>query len=131
MSQYPTGSEYQGYPPPYPPNYPPPGANPPPPGGYGPPYPNPGYQPYYPGPMPPSTNSWALASLTCSLVGISILGVIFGHIALSEIKRSNGWQTGHGMALAGLIIGYAEIALAVLLFIVFFDLILNTARPPM
>ena len=129
MSQYPTGSDYQGYPPPYPPNYPPPGANPPPPGGYSPTYP--GYQSYYPGPMPPSTNPWALASLICSIVGVSILGVIFGHIALGEIKRSNGWQTGHGMAMAGLIIGYVEIGLALLFFIVFFGLILSTARPPM
>lgn len=124
MSQYPTGSDYQDYPPPYPP-----GANPPPPGGYGPPYP--GYQSYYPGPMPPSTNSWAIASLVCSIVGVSILGIIFGHIALGEIKRSNGWQTGHGMALAGLIIGYLEIGLALILFIVFFGLILSTARSPM
>jgi len=124
MSQYPTGSDYQGYPPPYPP-----GANPPPPSGYGPPYP--GYQSYYPGPMPPSTNSWAIASLICSIVGVSILGIIFGHIALGEIKRSNGWQTGHGMALAGLIIGYVEIGLGLILFIVFFSLILSTARSPM
>lgn len=75
--------------------------------------------------MPPSTNPWAIASLICSIVGISILGIIFGHIALSEIKRANGWYTGRGMALAGLIIGYAGIALTILVFLLFFGLILN------
>lgn len=99
MSYNPPGSDYQGYPPP---NYPPSYA---------------GYQQYYPGPMARSTNPWAIASLICSIVGISILGVIFGHIAMSEIKRSNGWQDGHGMALAGLIIGYIEIGVSLLVFI--------------
>lgn len=85
------------------------------------------YQQYYPGPMAPSTNPWAIASLICSLVGIAILGVIFGHIALGEIKRSNGWQTGYGMALAGLIIGYAEIALGLVILIAFFSFGLTVA----
>lgn len=109
MSYVPPGPNYEGYPPPYPP----PGQS-----GYGSPYP--GYQPYYPGPMPPSTNPWAIASLICSIVGISILGIIFGHIALGEIRRSNGWQVGRGMALAGLIIGYAEVALGLIFVLVFF-----------
>lgn len=77
--------------------------------------------------MAPSTNPWAIASLICSLVGIAILGVIFGHIALGEIKRSNGWQTGYGMALAGLIIGYAEIALGLVILIAFFSFGLTVA----
>jgi hypothetical protein len=41
------------------------------------------------------------------LYGIgSILAIIFGHIARSEIKKSNGKLTGDGLALAGLILGY-------------------------
>jgi hypothetical protein len=39
----------------------------------------------------------------------SILAVIFGHVARGQIKRSNGTQTGSGMALAGLILGYIGI----------------------
>lgn len=128
MSQYPSGSDYQGYPPPYPPNYSTPGASARPPGSSAPPYP--GYQPYYPGPMPPSTNPWAIASLICSIVGVSLLGVIFGDIALSEIKRSNGWQVGHGMALAGLIVGFVEIGLGILFAIVFFSFFYAAARAP-
>jgi len=81
--------------------------------------------------MPPSTNPWAIASLICSIVGIAILGIIFGHIALSEIKRSNGWQEGRGMALAGLIIGYIEIGLTVLVLIVVLGLTLSLKRLPM
>lgn len=109
---------YQDYAPPHPPQ-----------GSYAPPYAGYQYQPYYPGPMAPSTNPWAIASLICSVVGVSILGVIFGHIALSEIKRSNGWQEGHGMALAGLIIGYVEIGLGLLMVILFFGFVLSTPFP--
>jgi VIT1/CCC1 family predicted Fe2+/Mn2+ transporter len=54
----------------------------------------------------PTTNGKAIASLVLSLLGLSLLGVIFGHIARSEIRRSNGSQSGDGLALAGLIIGW-------------------------
>ena len=40
----------------------------------------------------------------------SILAVIFGHVALSQIKRSMGALTGRGMAIAGLILGYLGLA---------------------
>jgi hypothetical protein len=59
--------------------------------------------------------------MVCSILGLctggfgALLGVIFGHIALSEIKKSNDYLQGRGMAIAGLIIGYAQIALGVLL----------------
>lgn len=54
------------------------------------------------------TNGLAVASLVCSLVGICscltlVLGVIFGFLALSQIKRTG--QAGAGMAKAGVIIG--------------------------
>ena len=56
------------------------------------------------------TNAMAIASLCCSLASIVgmvtwVLGIIFGHIALSQIKR-DPTQTGRGMALAGVIIGW-------------------------
>jgi hypothetical protein len=58
----------------------------------------------------PKTNGMAIASLICSLAGIlcgvtAILGVIFGFVARGQIKRSQGMQTGGGLALAGIIIG--------------------------
>jgi Domain of unknown function (DUF4190) len=97
-----------------PPNYPPP-----PPGGYGYP-PPPGAGSYgYPPPPPPqsaATNGMAVASLVCSLFGWlcligPILGLIFGFVALNQIKQTG--QRGHGMALAGIIIGAILIALGI------------------
>lgn len=65
---------------------------------------------------PPKTNGLAIASLVLGLLGFligfitlmipSILAIIFGHIARSQIKHANGQQTGGGLALAGLITGY-------------------------
>lgn len=63
------------------------------------------------------TSGKAIASLILSIVwayGLgSILGIIFGHIARSEIKKSNGKLTGGGLALAGLIIGYITLGIVV------------------
>jgi hypothetical protein len=77
------------------------------------------------------TSNWATASLICSLLGLcigfsAILGVIFGHMALSEINKSNNMLQGRGMAIAGLIIGYAEIALGVI-FAIFLVWAVNSA----
>jgi hypothetical protein len=48
------------------------------------------------------------------IVGIvfvtAILAVIFGHVALSQIKRSFGAIAGRGMAIAGLVLGYLWLA---------------------
>ena len=44
------------------------------------------------------------------LLGMSILAVIFGHIALRQIKRSAGWITGKGFAVAGVVLGWIQIA---------------------
>ena len=110
----------QPYPPPtYPPAsqplyYPPPG--PPVPYAAG-PQPQGYYNPQL-APMPVSTSGWAIASLICSLVGVPILGVIFGFIALNEIRNSAGRIAGEGMAKAGIIIGFIVMALGIVLAIV-------------
>ena len=54
----------------------------------------------------------------CSLAGLlcgvgAILGVIFGFVGRSQIRRSGGTQTGGGLATAGIIIGFIIIALAI------------------
>ena len=84
---------------------------------------------YYVGPMAPATSGYAIASLICSLLGYigvfgfgPLLGVIFGHLALREIDRSNGMLQGRGLAQAGLILGYIALGLAVLA-LLFFSLI--------
>ena len=68
----------------------------------------------YSTPAPAATNGWAIASLVVSLVscGIgSLLGVIFGHVAMSQIKRTGAG--GRGLAVAGLVIGYLGILVLV------------------
>ncbi|MEU8345003.1 DUF4190 domain-containing protein [Spirillospora sp. NPDC048832] len=67
---------------------------------------------YYGASMPvaPPTNGMATASLVCGLIGFfacgvtSVLAIIFGHVSLSQIKRTG--EGGHGMAVTGLILGY-------------------------
>ena len=120
-------------------NYP---APPPVPEGYGPPAPpqgaiNPGhtYQPQAPSPYPgqgyaqPSpyagqpqyaparkTNVLAIVSLVSAFF-VSLAAVITGHIALKQIAQTG--EDGRGMAIAGLIIGYAGCAFGFLSFFIF------------
>lgn len=62
----------------------------------------------------PKTNGFAIASLVLGIVWIywigSIIAVIFGHVAIKQIKESGDTQTGRGMAIAGLVLGYVGIA---------------------
>jgi hypothetical protein len=72
--------------------------------------------------MPRRTNGLAIASLVCSCAGIlligipCLLGVIFGFVARSQIKRANGMQEGAGLALAGIIVGFFVVGAYILLF---------------
>src|SRR5665647_2488169 len=49
-------------------------------------------------------NAFAMASLVLGLTGGSIIAVVFGHIARSQIRRTK--ETGGGLAIAGLVLGY-------------------------
>lgn len=53
--------------------------------------------------QPQKTNTLAIVALISSFF-VSLAGIICGHIALSQIKRTG--EGGRGMAIAGLIIGY-------------------------
>ena len=68
---------------------------------------------YYGGGAPVAsrgTNGMATASMVLGLVGFvscgltSVLAIIFGHVAQSQIRRTR--EDGSGMAVAGLILGY-------------------------
>ena len=77
-----------------------------------------GYTPYQP---QRSTNGLATASLVLGILGWlyfvpALLAVIFGHTALSQIKRTG--QGGRGLALAGVILGWIWLALFVLIIVV-------------
>ena len=90
---------------------PPHGAYPPPPyGGY--PADYYGYPAGYPQPKP--TNSLAIVSLVCAFV-FAPLGILFGHISLSQIKKTG--EEGRGLAIAGLVISYVVTALAILVIV--------------
>ena len=76
-------------------------------------------------PLPPAgprTSTTAIISLIGGIAGWSVLpflgsivAIITGHMAKSEIKKSGGMVTGNGLATAGLILGYLSIALGVCL----------------
>jgi hypothetical protein len=71
---------------------------------------------YYPAP----TNTLAILALIFAFL-FPIAGVICGHIARSQIKRTG--EGGDGLALAGLILGYALTGLIVLFvaaYVIFF-----------
>ena len=87
----------------------------------------PAYAPYgapvYPAvPAPRPTSGLAITSLICGIAGVvlvwaiipvlaSIAAVITGHMALGQTRRDPGIG-GRGMAITGLILGYAMIAIA-------------------
>lgn len=59
----------------------------------------------------PKTNTMAILSLVFSLIALSVLGVIFGHIALKQIADRG--ESGRGLAIAGLVVGYLSIVLSI------------------
>lgn len=94
-----------------------PGAYPPgayPPGGH----PGAGYPGGYPqGPAPQGTNTLAITSLVCGIVGffccgiLSIVGLVTGFMAMNQIKQTG--QDGHGMALAGTIVSGVSLVVGI------------------
>jgi hypothetical protein len=84
-------------------------------------------------PAPRQTSTYAVISLIAGILGWTLLpflgsigAIIFGHLARAEIRRSNGQLDGDGLAVAGLILGWISVALAILsviailVFILFF-----------
>jgi hypothetical protein len=67
------------------------------------------------------TNELALASLACGLAQfmfgpvLAIPAIVFGHVARHQIKRTG--EQGAGLALAGLILGWAAVILAIVLIV--------------
>jgi hypothetical protein len=58
--------------------------------------------------QPQPTNGLAVAALVLGIVWAfwlgSALAIVFGHVALGQIRQRN--QSGKGMAVAGLVLGY-------------------------
>ncbi len=53
---------------------------------------------------PAKTSVMAILSLVLGIVGLPLVGLILGTIALSKIKHSGGQLLGRGLAIAGIII---------------------------
>jgi hypothetical protein len=70
-------------------------------------------------PGQPATSGKAVASLICGLFvfffPLSAVAVILGHLSLSEIRNSAGRLVGRGLAITGLVLGYAGLAFVPLL----------------
>lgn len=60
--------------------------------------------PYPAGAPAAKWNVLAIVSLVTSVVGISLAGIITGHIALGQIKKTG--EQGNVLAIIGLILGY-------------------------
>jgi hypothetical protein len=113
-------------PPSYAPPYTPPPQSSTSPQPYNPPAPQPYTPPVYTGAgytqaAGPPTSTTAIVSLVFGILswvvlfGIGpIVAIITGHMARNEINKSNGQLSGSGMAVAGLVLGYAQLILIVL-----------------
>lgn len=79
---------------------------------------------YYPegqqnlNPSPTETNIWALVSVISGVLGWlglfglgGIVAVIAGHVAKNQIRQDPVRMSGDGMATAGLVLGYTNIAI--------------------
>ncbi|MFC9918007.1 DUF4190 domain-containing protein [Agromyces binzhouensis] len=105
------------------PNTPDPNASnvpPPPPAPPAQPAPSYGATPSYGAPAPQKTNVLAIVSLVSSFF-ISLVAIITGHIALSQIKKTG--EQGRGLAIAGLIIGYVGLVVGIIIAIVWFAIL--------
>ena len=70
---------------------------------------------------PRQTSTLAVVSLVSGILGWivlpwigSLVAIVTGHLARGEIRRSPGALDGDGMAVAGLVLGYAMFALTLL-----------------
>lgn len=59
------------------------------------------------------TDGLAVTSFVLALLGFNLFAVIFGHVALVRIRRTNA--AGAGFAVAGLVIGYLTLVAIALL----------------
>jgi Domain of unknown function (DUF4190) len=76
------------------------------------------YSPYGGPVVQASTNGLAIASLVLGILWLywigSILALVFGYVAKGQIDRSAGRQTGRGLAIAGIVLGWIGVAMAII-----------------
>ena len=69
-----------------------------------------------------TTNSWAIASFVCSIVGLFAFGIILGPLAIIFANKAKSTMSeneqGNGLADAGKIIGWIEVGIILFAIIV-------------
>jgi type IV pilus assembly protein PilA len=87
---------------------------------------------------PQETSGKAIGSLICGIVAYLILpffaaipAIILGHLALSDIKKKAGQLKGNGLAIAGMVMGYAQVVLIPVILIIAAIAIPNLLRARM
>jgi hypothetical protein len=77
-----------------------------------------------------TVNGLAIASMVLGILWLwwigSILALVFGYVAKGQIDRAAGRQSGRGMAIAGIVLGWIGVAFLVL-FIIFGIALNNSA----
>jgi hypothetical protein len=77
--------------------------------------------PQYAMPTASSTNGFSVAALVLGIVWIfwlgSILALIFGYVAKGQIEASGGMQSGKGLAIAGIVLGWVGVGMFCLMII--------------
>jgi hypothetical protein len=80
----------------------------------------------------------ATASLVCGIAAYLILpllaaipAIVLGHLALSDIKKKAGQLKGNGLAIAGMVMGYAQVVLIPFILIIAAIAIPNLLRAKM
>src|ERR687890_1845238 len=81
-----------------------------------------GFAPHGYAAPPTRTNPFAIASLVLAFF-VTLLSIVFGHVALNQIKRTG--EGGRGLALAGLWISYLSVVGALTAVGVFWVMALN------
>jgi hypothetical protein len=68
-----------------------------------------------------TTNGFAVASLVLGIVWLmgvgSILALVFGYIAKAQIDQSGDGQIGHGLAVAGIVLGWVGVGFLILMIV--------------
>jgi len=68
-----------------------------------------------------TTNGMAVASLILGILWIwwlgSVLALIFGYVAKNQIDRSGGRESGRGMAIAGIVLGWIGVGILVVILV--------------
>jgi type IV pilus assembly protein PilA len=87
---------------------------------------------------PQETSGKATASLICGILAYLILpflaaipAIILGHLALSDIKKRAGQLKGNGLAVAGMVMGYAQVVFLPVILIIAAFAIPNLLRARM